>query len=64
MKLPKGFEPTKENKLGITVKLTETDMFKKFIKVCVEIFTDERIDRKIRKEYEDRFHKIIENLGE
>ena len=60
MKLPKGFEPDK-NKIGITVKLTETDLFEKFMRVCVEIFTDERIDRKVRKEYEDRFHEIISN---
>lgn len=64
MKLPKGFEPNKGNKLGITVKLTETDMFEKFMRVCVEIFTDERIDEKVRKEYENRFHEIIKDWGE
>lgn len=64
MDLPKGFEPNKGNKLGITVRLTETDMFEKFIRVCVEIFTDERIDKKVRKEHENKFREIIKDLGE
>lgn len=64
MELSKGFEPTKGNKLGLTVRLTETDMFEKFMRICVEIFTDERIDIKARKEYENKFHEIINNWGD
>lgn len=59
MGLSKVIEPTKGNKIDLAVRLTETDMFEKFIRVCVQIFIDERIDKKVRKEYENKFHEII-----
>lgn len=60
MNLPKGFESGKgKDRLTLTVKLTETDIFKELLKECNSILEDERIDKHIREEYNDRFEKIF-----
>ena len=48
-------------KAGITVKLTETDIFKKFLKEYESILEDERIDESIREEYYTRLEELICN---
>ncbi|MCC3868500.1 hypothetical protein [Terrisporobacter mayombei] len=60
MKLPNGYEQGKgKEKLALTVKMTETDIFKAFFREYRIILEDERIDKSIRLEYNDRFNMII-----
>ena len=60
MELPNGFESGKgKDKLKLTVKLTETDIFQEVLKVSGDILEDERIDKAIRKEYCARFEKLF-----
>jgi|GEM_PF-3497577 len=61
MELPNGFESGKgKEKLKLTVKLTETDIFQEVLKVSGAILEDERIDKSIRKEYCARFEKLFD----
>lgn len=60
MELPNGFENGKgKDKLTLTVKVTETEYVKPFLKEYNSILEDERIDKNIREEYNDRFEKIF-----
>ena len=60
MELPNGFESGKgKDKLTLTVKLTETEYVKPFLEEYGSILEDERIDKNIREEYNDRFKKIF-----
>lgn len=61
MELPNVFESGKDkDKLKLTVKLTETDIFQGGLKVCSAILEDESIDRSIRKWYCARFEKLLD----
>ncbi|WP_343342452.1 hypothetical protein [Terrisporobacter petrolearius] len=61
MNIPNGFESGKDkDKLKLTVKLTETDIFQGVLKVCSAILEDERIDKSIREEYAARFEKFFD----
>lgn len=51
MKLPNGFYQSEDNKLGITIKMTETDMYERIVNILVSVIEDERIDKSIRDEY-------------
>lgn len=51
MKLPNGFYPSEDNKLGVTIKMTETDMYERIVNILVSVIEDERIDKSIRDEY-------------
>lgn len=51
MKLPNGFYPSEDNKLGITIKMTETDMYERIINILVSVTKDKRIDKNVRDEY-------------
>lgn len=60
MELPNGFESGKgKDKLTLTVKLTETEYVKPFLEEYSSMLEDERIDKNIREEYNDRFEKIF-----
>lgn len=60
MNIPNGFESGKDkDKLTLTVKLTETEYVKPFLEEYGSILEDERIDKNIREEYNDRFKKIF-----
>lgn len=63
MELTKGREL--ENKgLSVNVKLTETEIFKDFLKEYSSILEDERIEKSIREEYYSRLEIIMkENIN-